>query len=108
MKHIQNNQKSIGKSLPAHGFKKSQENDPLTKSLENFANVCDFQKENYTPGYGIYRKSIDLEMDFYSCDFYLRIKDHLTFFIVPLNPANSDIIHHLTSLTYLPSPMKLD
>jgi hypothetical protein len=38
MKHIQNNQKSIGKSIPAYGFSKSQEkNNPQTKSLETFA-----------------------------------------------------------------------
>jgi hypothetical protein len=39
MKHIQNDQKSIGKSipLPAYGFKKSQEKNLPTKSLETFA-----------------------------------------------------------------------
>jgi hypothetical protein len=29
-------------------------------------NVRNFQTENHTPGYGIYRKSISQEMDFYS------------------------------------------
>jgi hypothetical protein len=33
MKHNQNNQKSI----PAYGFKKSQEKNPRTKSLVTFA-----------------------------------------------------------------------
>ncbi len=51
MKHIQNNQKSIGKSIPAYGFKKSEEKDPRTKSFMTFANVCDFQKENHTLEY---------------------------------------------------------
>jgi hypothetical protein len=45
--HIQNNQKSIGKSIPAYGFKKS---NPQTKSLETLPNVCDFPKENHIPG----------------------------------------------------------
>jgi hypothetical protein len=38
MKHIQNNKKSIEKFIPAYGFKKSQEKNPRTKSLETFAN----------------------------------------------------------------------
>jgi hypothetical protein len=33
MKQIQYNQKSIGKSIPAYGFKKSQEKNLQTKSL---------------------------------------------------------------------------
>ncbi len=37
MKHIQNSQKSIGKSIPDYGFIKSQEKNPRTKSLETFA-----------------------------------------------------------------------
>jgi hypothetical protein len=37
MKHIQNNQKSIVKSIPAYGFKKLQEKILRTKSLETFA-----------------------------------------------------------------------
>jgi hypothetical protein len=37
MKHIQNNQKSIGKSIPAYGFYKFPEKNPGTKSLEAFA-----------------------------------------------------------------------
>jgi hypothetical protein len=34
MKHIQNNQKSKGKSVPAYGFSKTQEKNPETKSLK--------------------------------------------------------------------------
>jgi hypothetical protein len=37
MKHIQNNQKSIGKSLPAYGVLNSQEKNLLTKSLKSIA-----------------------------------------------------------------------
>jgi hypothetical protein len=37
MKQIQNSQKSIGKSIPAYGFKKSQEKNPQTRNLETFA-----------------------------------------------------------------------
>jgi hypothetical protein len=37
MKQIQNSQKSIGKSIPAYGFLKSQEKNPRTKILETFA-----------------------------------------------------------------------
>jgi hypothetical protein len=37
MKQIQNNQKSIGKPIPAYGFKKFQEKNPRTRSLETFA-----------------------------------------------------------------------
>jgi hypothetical protein len=39
MKHIQNNQKSIGKSIPANGFSKSSEKNLRTKSLKAFA-IC--------------------------------------------------------------------
>jgi hypothetical protein len=38
MKQTQNRQKSIGKSIPAYGFQKSQEENPRTKILETFAN----------------------------------------------------------------------
>jgi hypothetical protein len=50
MKHIQNNQSSIGKSIPAYGFLK-----PKVSRLLPI--VCDFRKENYTLWYGfkIYR-----------------------------------------------------
>ncbi len=41
--HIQNNQKSIGKSIPAYGFKKSQSENQTSRNY--FQNVCDFQKE---------------------------------------------------------------
>jgi hypothetical protein len=44
MKHIQNNQKSIGKSIPAYELKKSQEKDQQTKSLETFAKCSWFLK----------------------------------------------------------------
>jgi hypothetical protein len=43
MKQIQNNQKSIGNSIPAYGFYKSQEKNPQTKSLDNFAKPSDFR-----------------------------------------------------------------
>jgi hypothetical protein len=48
MKHISNNQKSIGKSKPAYGFKKSKEKICKPKFSRPFPNVCDFQKENHT------------------------------------------------------------
>jgi hypothetical protein len=40
MKHIQNNQKSIGKSIPANGFFKI-----LRKKPKLLLNLCDFQKK---------------------------------------------------------------
>jgi hypothetical protein len=52
MKHIQNNQKSIG------NLKKLKKKVCKPKVLRLLPNVCDFQTENHTPGYGIYRKSI--------------------------------------------------
>jgi hypothetical protein len=54
IKHIQNNQKSIGKSIPAlaYGFEKSKEKNPQTKVSRFLLNFCDFQKENHNLGYG--------------------------------------------------------
>jgi hypothetical protein len=52
MKHIQNNQKSIGKSIPAYGFEKSQEKNPQTKVSRFLLNFCDFLEENHTLAYG--------------------------------------------------------
>jgi hypothetical protein len=52
MKHIQNNQKSIGKSIPAYGFYKSQEKIQEPKDSRLMPNLCDFHKENHTLGYG--------------------------------------------------------
>ena len=40
--------KSIGKSISAYGFEKSQEKNLRIRSLD----VCDFQKENQTLGHG--------------------------------------------------------
>ncbi len=37
MKQIQNKPNSIGKSIPAYGFSKSQEKNPRTKRLKTFA-----------------------------------------------------------------------
>jgi hypothetical protein len=47
MKHIQNNQNSISAYKDFKIFFKNLR----AKSLETFANVCDFQKENRTLGY---------------------------------------------------------
>jgi hypothetical protein len=51
VKHIQYNQKSIGKSIPAYEFKKSQEKICEPKVSRFLPNVCDFQKEKQTLGY---------------------------------------------------------
>jgi hypothetical protein len=61
MKHIQNNQKSIGKSIPAYGFKKISRKIRKPNVLRLMPNVGDFLKENHTLGYGfkIYWKSIE-------------------------------------------------
>jgi hypothetical protein len=42
-KQIQNNQKSIGKSMPTYGFLESQEKNPQTKSLETYSQSLWFQ-----------------------------------------------------------------
>jgi hypothetical protein len=49
MKHIQNNQKSIGKSIPMDfkNLKKKIREPEVSRLLPN---VCDFQKENHTLG----------------------------------------------------------
>jgi hypothetical protein len=39
MKHIQNNQKSIGKSMPAYGFKKSQEKKSSNQKSQDFCQI---------------------------------------------------------------------
>jgi hypothetical protein len=51
MKHIQNNQKSIGKSIPAYGLKNLKKKICETKVARLLPKVSDFQKENhrYTP-----------------------------------------------------------
>jgi hypothetical protein len=46
-------QKSTGKSIPAFRFKKSQEKILEPKVSRLLPNVCDFQKENHTLGYGM-------------------------------------------------------
>ncbi len=48
MKHIPNNKKSIGKSISAYGFKKSQKNLP-TKSLDTFAKRLKFPTKKTIP-----------------------------------------------------------
>ncbi len=45
MKHIQNNQKSLGKSIPAYGFLKFKKKIREPKVSRLLPNVCDFQKE---------------------------------------------------------------
>jgi hypothetical protein len=40
------NQKSVGKSIPAYGFKKSQEKNSRTKSLKTFAKSLWFPIKN--------------------------------------------------------------
>jgi hypothetical protein len=50
MKHIQNNQKSKGKSIPPMDFKNLKKRF-VNQRLVTFANICDFQKENHTLGY---------------------------------------------------------
>jgi hypothetical protein len=49
-KHIQNNQKPIGKSILAYEFKKKKNYKP--KVLRLLPSVWDIQKENHTLGYG--------------------------------------------------------
>jgi hypothetical protein len=51
MKYIQNNQKSIGKSISAYGFKNLKKKIHVNQKSRNMSNVCDFQKENDTLGY---------------------------------------------------------
>ncbi len=62
MKHIQKNQKSTGKSIPVSGFQKSQSHEKICepKVSRLVPDLCDFQKETHTLGYGlkIHRKSI--------------------------------------------------
>jgi hypothetical protein len=43
---MQNNQKSIVKSIPAYGFLKSKKNQTKQKVSRLLSNVCDFQKES--------------------------------------------------------------
>ncbi len=50
-KTTKNLEKSIGKSIPAHGYLKSQEKICKPKVWRLLPNVCDFQK-NHTLGYG--------------------------------------------------------
>ncbi len=46
MKHIQNNQKSIGKSIPVNGFEKSQERSENQKSQDFRQMLVISKKEN--------------------------------------------------------------
>ncbi len=62
MKHIQNNKKSIGKSILAVGFKISR-NNPLTKVSRFLLNVWYFH--SHTPSIEIY--SLGNGFDFYFC-----------------------------------------
>jgi hypothetical protein len=50
--HIQNNQKSKEKSMPAYRFKNFKKNICKPKVLKLLPNVCDFQKRKPYPGYG--------------------------------------------------------
>jgi hypothetical protein len=50
IKHIQNNNKSIGKSIPALDFKNLKKKICKPKVLRLWQSVCDFQKENHTLG----------------------------------------------------------
>jgi hypothetical protein len=61
MEYIQNNQKSVGKSIPAYSYKKSQEKNPGTKSLETFTKMFVISKKKNKPkgmNLKIFRKSI--------------------------------------------------
>jgi hypothetical protein len=49
---LRNNQKSIGKSIPAFGFKKSQEKIRKLKVSRLLPNLWDFPKKFHTLGYG--------------------------------------------------------
>jgi hypothetical protein len=50
MKHIPNNQKSIGKSIPAYGFLKSQEKKSANQKSRNFCQTLVISKKK-TMGY---------------------------------------------------------
>ncbi len=52
MKHIQNNQKSIGKSTPAYGFKNLKKIIRGPTVMRLLLNVWDFQKEKQILWYG--------------------------------------------------------
>jgi hypothetical protein len=53
MKHIQNNQKSIGNPYQPMDFKNLKKKIREPKVSRLLPNVCDFQKENHTLGYGL-------------------------------------------------------
>jgi hypothetical protein len=52
MKHIQNSQISIGKSILTYRFKNLNKKVREPKVSRLLPNVCDFQNENHTLGYG--------------------------------------------------------
>jgi hypothetical protein len=49
MKHTQNNQKSIGKSIPAYGFLKSQEKNPANRKSRDFCQMFVISKKKTIP-----------------------------------------------------------
>jgi hypothetical protein len=51
-KHIENNQKSKGKSIQPMDFKNLKKKIREPKVSKLLPNVCEFQKENHTLGYG--------------------------------------------------------
>jgi hypothetical protein len=68
MEHIQNNQKPKGKSITGYDLKNLKEKIQELKVLRLLPNVCDFQKENHTLGYGFknVKKIYSLACGFYS------------------------------------------
>jgi hypothetical protein len=52
MKHIQNNQKSMGNPNQPLDFKNLKKKTSKPKVSRLLPNVCDFQKENHILGYG--------------------------------------------------------
>jgi hypothetical protein len=46
---LENNQKSIGKSIPAYGFKNLKKKIREPKVLRLLPNICDFHKKNPHP-----------------------------------------------------------
>jgi hypothetical protein len=52
MKQIQNSPNSLGKSIPAYGFKKSQEKIHNPKVSRLLPNICDLHKKIGRLGYG--------------------------------------------------------
>jgi hypothetical protein len=49
MKRIQNNQESIGKSIPAYGFLKSQEKKSVNQKPRDFCHIFLISKKKTIP-----------------------------------------------------------